>query len=433
MKKYFQYFRQAWNIVRQERLFSFIYIAGTGLSITVVMALSIVFYIKLADIYPETNRGRLLTTHIVGEFREGNRSNRSTSFLSKAAVESCFLPLKRAEAVGVETVDFAVGDRHFIQLETTREQMPVAVKFVDEKFWDIFDFRFVDGKPFTEADVQSGITSAVVAATLAQRLFGTDRAEGRTFSLDFKTFRVCGVVRDVSFITDQTFAQVWAPYTFNPPYKFEKTLGNMRVFVLAPSAGDVEAVRSETADNVRRFNGTQDGVELDLMGQPLSTLQKLMSASSTEDFNRKLIMYGFIFFILLLIPAVSLSGMTHSRMERRMSEIGIRRAFGARRGGLMGQIITENLLFTLLGGVVGLLSSYVLIVLGRNWIPQIIGQTSFVRPPEGSDVAISPSMLLNFEVLGIALVICFVLNLMSSLIPAWQNSRRGIIHSLNRK
>ncbi|MDR1406928.1 MAG: ABC transporter permease, partial [Tannerella sp.] len=60
MGRYFRYFRQAWNIIRQERLFSFIYIAGTGLSITVVMALSIVFYIKLANIYPETNRDRML-------------------------------------------------------------------------------------------------------------------------------------------------------------------------------------------------------------------------------------------------------------------------------------------------------------------------------------------------------------------------------------
>jgi hypothetical protein len=41
MSKYLQYFKQAWNIIRQEKLFSSIYIVGTGLSITVVMVLSI--------------------------------------------------------------------------------------------------------------------------------------------------------------------------------------------------------------------------------------------------------------------------------------------------------------------------------------------------------------------------------------------------------
>jgi putative ABC transport system permease protein len=37
------YFKQAWNLLRQEKVFSSIYILGTGLSVTVVMALSIVF------------------------------------------------------------------------------------------------------------------------------------------------------------------------------------------------------------------------------------------------------------------------------------------------------------------------------------------------------------------------------------------------------
>ena len=36
-----QYFKQAWNLMRQEKLFSAIYIIGTGLAVSMVMALSI--------------------------------------------------------------------------------------------------------------------------------------------------------------------------------------------------------------------------------------------------------------------------------------------------------------------------------------------------------------------------------------------------------
>ena len=47
-----QYFKQAWNLIKQEKLFSSIYIIGTRLSITIVMVLSIVFYGYLTPFGP---------------------------------------------------------------------------------------------------------------------------------------------------------------------------------------------------------------------------------------------------------------------------------------------------------------------------------------------------------------------------------------------
>lgn len=52
------YLKQAWALIRQERLFSSVYIVGTGLAISLVMVLSIVFYVKMASIYPEMDRDR---------------------------------------------------------------------------------------------------------------------------------------------------------------------------------------------------------------------------------------------------------------------------------------------------------------------------------------------------------------------------------------
>ena len=52
--------------------------------------------------------------------------------------------------------------------------------------------------------------------------------------------------------------------------------------------------------------------------------------------------YGIVIAILLLVPAVNLSGMTLSRMRRRMAEIGVRKAFGATGGELMRQVFFEN-------------------------------------------------------------------------------------------
>ena len=54
------YFKQAWTLMRQNLLFTGIYVVGTGLSIALVMTLFIIFYVKFGPVYPEYNRDRTL-------------------------------------------------------------------------------------------------------------------------------------------------------------------------------------------------------------------------------------------------------------------------------------------------------------------------------------------------------------------------------------
>ena len=51
-----QALRQAWTMMKQHRLFTGIYIAGTALSVTMIMITFGVLYIKFGPIYPEGNR-----------------------------------------------------------------------------------------------------------------------------------------------------------------------------------------------------------------------------------------------------------------------------------------------------------------------------------------------------------------------------------------
>ena len=49
---YKQYLKQAWQLMKQNRFFSFVYILGTGLAISMVMIMATVYYIRTADIAP---------------------------------------------------------------------------------------------------------------------------------------------------------------------------------------------------------------------------------------------------------------------------------------------------------------------------------------------------------------------------------------------
>ena len=131
-----------------------------------------------------------------------------------------------------------------------------------------------------------------------------------------------------------------------------------------------------------------------------------------------------IFIILLIVPAINLSSMTQSRLRQRVAEIGVRRAFGSTKLELMGQIIAENLVVTLLAGALGLLLSVAFAYLGNTLLfAQEFSQT--LSPP-----AVDAGILLHASTFGWALLFCFVLNLLSSGFPAWRASRVGIVNAL---
>ena len=123
--------------------------------------------------------------------------------------------------------------------------------------------------------------------------------------------------------------------------------------------------------------------------------------------------------------------MADSRMERRMEELGIRRSFGASRGEIFRQVIGENLLFTFLGSLFGLLLSWVIFYFTRDWITDfIMNEGAIDSLPNNIELEIPFSFLFNWGIMAITLGVCLVLNLFSALVPAWKYARRPIVESL---
>lgn len=432
------YLKQAWALIRQERLFSSVYIVGTGLAISLVMVLSIVFYVKMASIYPEMDRDRLLT--VKSAALKDEKGSTSSGPVSPRFVEECLRDVPGLEALALCCDDATSA---FVQPAGSPVQVPVMKMGVNDGFWKVFSFRFLEGKPFTEADFRSGMPVAVIARSLAKRLYGDGSAVGQALSLDFTSFRVVGVVDDVSYLMDRVFSQVWYPYTQAPDFeervRYSEArmpgLGPLKVYMLVKDKAEIGKAREAVADNVRRFNQSLDvdgKREFSLLGQPDRHWESIFRYWSNvePDIVGDLSRYGMIFLLLLLVPAVSLSGMADSRMERRLGELGVRRAFGAPKGALIGQVLMENFLYTLLGGLVGLLFSFLLVTFASSWVFKI-GKGFSDAAPDGVDVSLSMGMLFNPWVFLIALCVCFLLNLMSALWPAWRASRRPIVDSLN--
>ena len=274
------------------------------------MVLSIVLYIKFANIYPETNRDRMLVAKN-GVVNDTIEDNMSSSALSLNFIEMCFSPLSNVEAISAVCHS---DEEYFVQPAGTKDQLPITVKFVDIGFWKVFSFNFLKGSQFTEADFQSGIRTVVISEYMAKRLFGSIDVIGNYVSLNFMQYRICGVVKDVSSATLTTYAHLWIPYTvmsdYNESFDDENLLGDFSLYILAPSKEQVTKIQNEAYENIKKINNTlRDGLLITLSGQPDKYRESVFREGNLEfDFNKIKWQYILVFLFLLLVPGISLSG-----------------------------------------------------------------------------------------------------------------------------
>lgn len=416
------YLRQAWQMIKQNPLFSCFHIVGTGIAIAMVMVMSIIYYIKIADIYPENNRSKMMVSDCARVISENRNSSYRVSYRS---LNECFYVLENALVTAVASEFFT---KEFIQLDNLKEEILIQRKNVDTNFWKVFPFTFIDGKPFTQEEFDSGLKTVVISQTLARRLFGTDNVTGKEITLDYQKFKICGVVKDASYTMSACYAQVWCPYTVNKRnIDNPSIIGNFSVYIVTDNFADVE---SQVNDYIRKVNHSQNEYEFKMNLRPYwkTTLEE----SKNEDTDYVIAIRNLIFmlFILLLVPAINLSGMITSRMEWRMEEMGVRKAFGATRGQLINQVLWENLFLSCMGGLLGLLLSFLFVFASKNWLLMLLDPSPQLLP-DGVEISLSPDMLFNPVLFMFAFGICLILNMLSALYPAYKAIRKDIVYSLN--
>lgn len=355
MNMYKIYLKQAWALLKENKLLSGVSIFGTALAICMIMVIVIVWQMRTANYAPEDYRDRMMYVSDTRASYKENESYNDCYLLASRVVKDCFYPLRSAEKVGMAYH----GVQRLAAVADHTVEFKCDVTFTDAAFWNIFNFRFLSGKPYGEEEVQSGIMDAVVSESVARRLYGTTEVVGRTVEISYVPYTIRAVVRDVSLLAESAYGDVWLPYTTdNSLYDngSDRLVGGFCCYILASSSADFDAIHSEAEANIARLNESQSTHLLKIGGGPDTHLGDLAREDAFSEPNvRELVMkYVIIVLVLLLIPAINMSGITQSQMRKRMAEIGVRKAFGATRSELLTQVLYENLLQTLLGGVLGL-------------------------------------------------------------------------------
>ena len=420
--------------MRQNKLFSSIYITGTGLSIAFTMVLFIIYYVKFAPVYPEYNRNRTLVINksAVG-LKEAESWNSCNTGVSPKIAE-LVKELPHLDNVGMAMMSSWAGST--VLLPQSNELLEVTPGMVDAGFWKVFTFQFLNGKPFDEASVEAERPIAVLTENLAKRIFASTDVVGQYFSYDGKDIQVVGVVADVTGTTPATAADLYIPLYYggnNRPGKYDMGLsGSVSIYMTATSEADLETLRAEVIDVLNRYDQEEQRFKHFWMDQPDVWWKSIFRDTCSHAPDISGIIRGLLYMLLalLFIPAMNLCGMISSRMDERMSELGVRKAYGATNLNLISQVLTENFLLTLMGGLTGLAIAYFIALTGGAWIYHLFDNwvdLNGVPPTYTAEMLFNPTLFL------IVFGLCVLLNLISALVPTILALRHTIIHSIQTK
>ena len=433
--------REAFSLIAADKLFSAIYIAGTAVAIASAMVAVIVLNIKMSDIKPEVNRSRTLYPHI--EYHSDNHNGSLFYIFSTIAIDSCFSKMKC-----VELVTGNHEGQQAIYNESYSEHINVVTKMCDPNFFRLYSFTFVEGRPFSEKEFRNGEHVCVITEDLAKRLYYKEK--GGTFRMNNNTYRVVGVVKTVCSLMIASTADIYYPHTsaenfwveqFNGkggPLPTVSYCGDLSVEILLRKGytrqdfiEEIEPIWKHYISQIR----TQTGEEIDcklLVNNHF--LQQMNVWTDTPEEIIKAALYiplTLMILIFLFLPAINLSGLVSNRMEARLPEMGIRKAFGAKRFTLLREVINENLVLTLCGGAVGWVLSWFFVNAFRN--NEVFLTVLFNGSKPNPNAGMEFSMFFTPKLFLICFVCCAVLNLMAALIPAWRSLGKPIVESLSQK
>ncbi|WP_038264348.1 ABC transporter permease [Zhouia amylolytica] len=307
-----------------------------------------------------------------------------------------------------------------INVYPSNAKLELEANLVDAEFWKIFDFKFLEGKAFSEMAVENRVREVVMKKEAAKAYFGNkDSYLGSEFTWGSNgTFKVVGIVDKSVSSNEAVSVDLFFPVTFTNSddlnYSFGH-LGSGHVVLMAHNHNDFDKISAEL-DKVE--NNIQPVDDFDEFIFNEKTLEDMYAwgfiGNQTQRFGSKLL--GYIFTglgLFLLIPLINLINLNSTRVLERSAEIGVRKAFGAQTKDVLVQFLFENLILTLIGGFIGLILSQLL--LGLFNANQWLGETH---------LAINPMVAF------IGLVIMIVFSFLSGIIPAYRISRIAISNAL---
>ena len=269
----------------------------------------------------------------------------------RAAYGDDLYALALSETLGQYTIKNAAGS------------VKVNATGVNNDYQQANDVQITRGRFFTEEDQEKGRQVAVVSDVLCQKLFPGQEPIGQSFQVTVgskvRTFYVVGVYtyENNGFIMESTDStpttDMYVPLS-TAKAAGHKAAGYSSFTVVANTDVDTTAFLSQTENFFASYYTRNDS-----WTATASSLQSLLE-SMTQMVGTVSLAIAVIAGISLLVGGIGVMNIMLVSVTERTSEIGLKKAIGARKKSILVQFLTEAAVLTSIGGVLGVLAGLVL-------------------------------------------------------------------------
>ena len=234
----------------------------------------------------------------------------------------------------------------------------VTIQGTTSDFPSVRDMEIEDGRYFTQREVDRNQKIAVLGHTIAEELFGDADPIGLAITIDTTKFTVIGVFTERGLVSGVDFdSQVYIPITVVfqkfTPAMFARLMGD-RVRVIYVEIESPE-VLDDTIQQIEFLLAKRHDVSLDEADFSVTTQQDIIETqeATTSAFRNLL---GWVAGVSLIVGGIGIMNIMLVSVTERTREIGIRQSVGATPHDIRWQFLTEALLLSLIGGLIGVLT-----------------------------------------------------------------------------
>ena len=320
---------------------------------------------------------------------------------------------------GAEKVSLYTSRNYAEQVYYLNTQFNGNVLGIDENYLSVYGYQVKNGRGFTEADYTDFRKVVLVDTTAVKTLFGGENPVGEPIELQGDVFTVVGVValsdnfaptinsiNDYWLYADTSSGTIYLPDAVWPTaYRFDEP---QNVAIKVGNTDDMASVGQAAADLLTEKQIMDKESDFDYRSQDmLEQAQQLQSMS--ESTNMQLV---WIASISLIVGGIGVMNIMLVSVTERTSEIGLKKALGAKKRRIRMQFLTEAAVLTSLGGLIGVASG--------------IGLAELISNMMQIPVSVSIPAIL------IAVVFSTVIGIVFGLVPAIKAANLNPIEALRR-